>query len=152
MSNSPKEAGIEVANFPWKNAVPSFIPARQISQYLLDFAEHFQVEKHIKTHSEVQSVMFKDTEDKFYVKVHNVETDEIHEETYDYICVGSGHFAYPHDPVFEGEKTFTGQILHSHDFTDGADFKGKRVLNIGGSYSGNVFRKKYTISKIILAR
>ena len=49
------------------------------------------------------------------------------------VCVG--HYNYPNLVSFPGEESFRGKILHSHDFKNGSDFKGKKVLCIGGSYS-----------------
>ena len=41
----------------------------------------------------------------------------------------------PNIPKFDGEETFPGLIIHSHDFKNGQQFKDQRVLCIGGSYS-----------------
>ena len=41
----------------------------------------------------------------------------------------------PTCPYFEGFSTFNGRILHSHDFRDAMEFKGKDILIIGRSYS-----------------
>ena len=58
---------------------------------------------------------------------------ETHE--FDYLAVATGHFSYPNNPTFENEKSYTGEILHSHDFTDSRKYHGKRVLIVGGSLS-----------------
>ena len=67
------------------------------------------------------------------------------------MCVG--HFNYPNDPIFSGEETFPGKIIHAHDFKNGADFKDMRVLSIGGSYSAedvclHCWRKGATFSHV----
>ena len=54
----------------------------------------------------------------------------------DYVVVAVGHFNYPNNVNYHGEELFEGEILHSHDFKSGADFSGKKVLCVGGSYSG----------------
>ena len=54
---------------------------------------------------------------------------------FDYVAVATGHFTKPNIPYFDNEESFTGEIIHSHMFTDPAKYSGKRVLSIGGSYS-----------------
>ncbi|TGQ76309.1 NAD(P)/FAD-dependent oxidoreductase, partial [Mesorhizobium sp. M8A.F.Ca.ET.208.01.1.1] len=56
-------------------------------------------------------------------------------EEFDNVVVASGHFSVPNVPYFEGFSTFNGRILHSHDFRDAMEFKGKDILIIGRSYS-----------------
>ena len=42
------------------------------------------------------------------------------------LVVASGHFSVPYIPEYEGMKSFPGRILHSHDFRDAEEFRGKR--------------------------
>ena len=60
---------------------------------------------------------------KFTVNSENLKTNEKSCETFDNVIVATGHFTYPHDPHFEGQETFEGKIIHSHDFLDGKLFK-----------------------------
>ena len=64
---------------------------------------------------------------KFTVDSENLKTNEKSSEIFDNVIVATGHFTYPHDPHFEGQETFKGKIIHSHDFLDGKLFK-KRVF------------------------
>jgi len=130
--NAPKEAGVEVGNFPWPTVRPSFVPGDEIRQYLLAYAAHFKVEKHIQTSTSVEKVTFDENTKQFSVEVDNMGKKS--SSNFDYVVVATGHFHYPNVPKFEGEETFTGEMLHSHDFS-GQKFVDKRVLCIGGSYS-----------------
>ena len=132
-TNAPKEAAVEVPNHPWPETAASFLPGCDVQEYLLGYAEAFGVREYIKTSHSVESVTHAD--DKFSVTVHDVETGRKSTGSYDYVIVATGHFHYPNNPIFEGEETFSGEVLHAHDFTDGANYAGKRVLCIGGSYS-----------------
>jgi trimethylamine monooxygenase len=49
--------------------------------------------------------------------------------------VATGHFSTPNVPEFPGFRGFNGRILHSHDFRDAMEFKGKDILVVGRSYS-----------------
>ena len=62
-------------------------------------------------------------------------TTVTYSEEFDYVVVASGHFSMPNVPYFEGFETFNGRVLHSHDFRDATEFKGKDVLVVGRSYS-----------------
>ena len=72
--------------------------------------------------------------EKFTVSVTNVVTSEKKTMLYDFVCVGTGHFFYPNDPKWDGQETFAGILIHSHDFW-GQKYVGQRVLCTGGSYS-----------------
>ena len=133
--NGPKEAGIELPNFPFDAATPSYFKADRMLQYLRDFCDHSKVGDLIHCHKNVQSVRFCDDKQKFDVVTECLATDQKLEEEFDYVIVATGHFSYPHDPHFKGEETFPGKYVHAHDFLDGKLYKGMRVLCIGGSYS-----------------
>ena len=45
-------------------------------------------------------------------------------------------FSKPYIPVIEGMTEFDGEIMHSCDYRDPEDFRGKRVAVVGGGPSG----------------
>ena len=49
-------------------------------------------------------------------------------ETFDYVVVSSGHFSVPFIPEYKGMNSFPGRIMHSHDFRDAEEFRGKNVI------------------------
>jgi len=132
--NAAKEAGVEVADFHWPSARPSFVPAAEISEYIIAYAEQFGAREHIQTHTSVDKVEWNEETSKFSVTFSHVLTKEVNVKQFDYVCVATGHFHYPNNPIWEGQETFPGVIFHSHDFT-GQYFVDQRVLCIGGSYS-----------------
>jgi trimethylamine monooxygenase len=44
-------------------------------------------------------------------------------------------FNVPNKPTFPGIETFTGRIIHSHDFRDANEYKEQRLSIVGASYS-----------------
>ena len=54
-------------------------------------------------------------------------------EEYDALVVANGHHWRPRMPQYPG--TFTGTLLHSHEFKRAAPFTNQRVLVIGGGNS-----------------
>jgi len=134
-TNAPKESNLEVPNFPFKEPMSSYPPAEKIRQYLRDYVEKFDLRKFFQTSTNVEKVSFDEKNKKFSVSFKNVVENKSFEDEFDYVVVCVGHFNYPNLVSFPGEDSFRGQILHSHDFKNGSDFKGKKVLCIGGSYS-----------------
>jgi trimethylamine monooxygenase len=49
--------------------------------------------------------------------------------------VSTGHFSVPFIPEYPGMGSFPGRIMHSHDFRDAEEFRGKNVIVLGSSYS-----------------
>jgi monooxygenase len=48
-----------------------------------------------------------------------------------YMCSGYYNYAKGHRPVFEGEETFKGQIVHPQFWPENFDYSGKKVVVIG---------------------
>ena len=76
----------------------------------------------------------KDTDD-FSVRVKDLPTDTETEERFTHVIVATGTFHTPNVPDCPGLDSFKGPILHSKDVKHMEDFKGKRILIIGGRWS-----------------
>lgn len=72
---------------------------------------------------------------KFSVTAMDHERDELETEKFDHVIVATGHFSTPNVPYFEGVENFPGRVMHAHDFRDACEFRGKRLLLVGSSYS-----------------
>ena len=77
------------------------------------------------------------------------------EETYfDHVVVANGHYSTPNIPDFEWLDKFKGRVVHSHEFRDGAEYKGQNVIVIGSSLSAEDLASqlyKFGANKIILS-
>ena len=73
--------------------------------------------------------------DKFEVSFQDKVNDKIQTDEFDYVVVSTGHFSVPFIPEYKGMKSFPGRIMHSHDFRDAEEFRGKDVIVLGSSYS-----------------
>ena len=47
----------------------------------------------------------------------NIDSNETISTEFDYVAVCVGHYNVPNQVKFEGEETFPGAMIHSHDFT-----------------------------------
>lgn len=66
----------------------------------------------------------------------DVETkkgEAVSRDRFDVLVVANGHHWKPRMPSYPG--TFTGELVHSHDYKRAETFRGKRVLVIGGGNS-----------------
>ena len=101
----------------------------------------------------VRHVTYNDSSDDFSVVVKNLEGDkDLPPEKFDYVIVANGHFSVPNVPYFTGIEKFPGRVLHSHDFRNASQFKGKTVLMVGSSYSAEdiaIQCLKYGAARII---
>ena len=137
-SNGPKEC-LEFADYTFEEhfgrPIGSYPPRAVLWDYIKGRVEKSGVRKWVRFNSPVRMVTFSDETKKFTVTAHDRTNDVTYSEEFDNVVVASGHFSVPNVPYFEGFSTFNGRILHSHDFRDAMEFKGKDILIIGRSYS-----------------
>ena len=113
--------------------IPSFPPRAVIRDYVLGYAEKSDVRKYIKFNMRVDSVTY--VESKFHLKIWNKIEDSVFCEEFDYVVVATGHFSVPYVPEYAGMDSFPGRILHSHDFRNAEEFRGKDVVVLGNKSS-----------------
>ncbi|MER9583387.1 NAD(P)/FAD-dependent oxidoreductase [Mesorhizobium sp. M0276] len=137
-SNGPKEC-LEFADYTFEEhfgrPIGSYPPRAVLWDYIKGRVEKSGLRKWVRFNSPVRMVTFSNETKKFTVTAHDRTNDVTYSEEFDNVVVASGHFSVPNVPYFEGFSTFNGRILHSHDFRDAMEFKGKDILIIGRSYS-----------------
>ena len=137
-SNGPKEC-LEFADYSFVEhfgqPIPSFPPRAVLADYILGRATEAGVRKHIRFSTPVKHVSWDDNSQQFAVTARNHAEDRLETEMYDWVIVANGHFSVPNIPSFDGIESFSGRVMHGHDFRDAREFNGKNVLIVGGSYS-----------------
>ena len=101
--------------------------------------KHGDLNKFIKYDTKVTNVTFDEEKKTFLVQTtsaDNIGTPHT-EETFDYVIVATGHFWAPNFPEFPGIDKFPGRVLHAHDYKCAKEFKGQRIMVVGGSYSAD---------------
>ncbi len=135
-SNGPKEC-LEFADYSFdehfKQPIPSFPPREVLYDYILGRAKKSDVKKYIRFDTIVTSVSYDGKE--FSITSKDKKNNSLSNEKFDNVVVAAGHFSVPFIPEYEGMKSFPGRILHSHDFRDAEEFRGKDVVVLGSSYS-----------------
>ncbi|GAB6027525.1 flavin-dependent monooxygenase [Chamberlinius hualienensis] len=127
------------SDFPPPEDLPNFMHNKQIFQYLQSYAQHFNLNEHVKLGHQVLRV---EKDDKFEengqwkVTVANQKTNErsVVEASAVFVC--SGHHSFPYLPAFKGLENFRGTVTHSHAYKDPKRFENRRVLVVGIGNSG----------------
>lgn len=120
-------------DFPMPSHLPAYPDHRQCLDYLRSYARHFDLDRHIRLHSEVERIVpVGGPGDGWIVHVAGSEP-----RRYDGVVIANGHNHVPRLPEISGR--FTGTLLHAADYkspTHPVPIAGRRVLVIGGGNSG----------------
>ncbi len=137
-SNGPKEC-LECGDYSFDahfgRPIPSFPPREVLRDYIIGRAEAARVRSQVRLNTLVRYVEYQAERRRFKVLSTDLAKGTDRVEEFDYVVVATGHFSVPNVPYFEGIERFPGRILHAHDFRDAREFKGKRLLVVGSSYS-----------------
>ncbi|WP_254705941.1 flavin-containing monooxygenase [Streptomyces vilmorinianum] len=121
------------ADFPMPSELPLYPRHSDVAAYLRSFAEWAGLLPHVELRTEVLSVRQDDAGAGAWSVVSRDARGEVTERRFEQVIVASGHnseAALP-NPLPPGSGSFSGRILHSMDFHDGADFAGQRVVVVG---------------------
>ena len=123
---------------------PDRYPARdEVADYLERFAAALPVE--IRTNTRVATVR---GEDREFVVV----TDDGWEFPAAGIVAASGSFSNPYRPVFPGQTSFTGRLLHVAEYRNPLPYTGMRVIVVGaGDSAAQVANELAPIADVTLA-
>jgi cation diffusion facilitator CzcD-associated flavoprotein CzcO len=117
----------EYADYPMPADYPDFPSAEQMRAYLADYADHFDLRRHIQFNTRVE----------FCRPLHDhrweVELANGERRIYRGVLVCNGHHWDTRWPSYPGE--FTGEYIHSKQYTNPDQLRDKRVLVIGGGNS-----------------
>ncbi|HBD92526.1 MAG TPA: potassium transporter [Gemmobacter sp.] len=137
-TNGPKE-GLEFADYSFEEhfgkQIASYPPRAVMFDYIEGRVVKAGVRDWIRFSTVIRSVEYDADSGDFTVTAHDLVADRMYKERFDHVIVASGHFSTPNVPEYPGFDTFTGRIVHAHDFRDAREFTGKDVLVVGSSYS-----------------
>jgi Flavin-binding monooxygenase-like len=115
-------------DFPFPADSPHYLSQPQLLAYFEAYSDRFGLRENIRFRTEVQHI---EKLGEFEWTVHLADRAV---ERFNVICVCNGHHWRPRMPDIGG--TFSGHLLHSHDFKRPEPFRNDRVLIIGGGNSG----------------
>ena len=118
--------------FPMPEDYPDYPSNRQILNYARQFADAYGLRDNARFNTNVEAV--EKTGNVWEVKTRQGRNTRT--ESFRWIVAASGTNWYPNRPVFDGEETFTGEIIHSVNYRAPESLRGKRVLVVGAGNSG----------------
>ncbi len=106
---------------------PGHYPGRdEVADYLERYAAGLDIE--IRTNTRVETIQ---QDGKAFL----VFTDDGQALPASGIVAASGSFSNPYRPIFPGEETFTGELLHVADYRNPSPYAAKRVVVVGAGDS-----------------
>lgn len=122
------------SDFYWKEKPHIFPTRNELFKYIKAYAKNFRLYEHIKFNSTVTDV--KKLKNSWQISWKTNGSSQQHTESFSSVIFASGFFSKPYIPTLPGIKSFAGQTLHSNQCKDLTSFKGKRVIVVGGAFSG----------------
>ncbi|XP_020280047.1 flavin-containing monooxygenase FMO GS-OX-like 4 [Pseudomyrmex gracilis] len=138
-TNLPKEV-MQIPDFPFRDQEgPSFVHHSVIREYLLDYANHFDLHPYIKLSTLVKHVepeTLKNGQTLWTLTYVDLETKVETTKTFDALVLCNGHYTVGHVPHIPGIDSFRGKCIHSHQYRMPEIFAGQKVCILGASWSG----------------
>ena len=134
-------------DYPFPDDYPNFPSRQQVLDYLIGFAQRFNLTEHVKFNHKVIKV--DKVSDKFIVNYES-KTESFTKE-FDNVIVASGRHDVVNMPKINGLNTFKGDVLHSKDYTKTDKYLNKKVLIIGaGPSSVDIATDITSVSKEVI--
>jgi dimethylaniline monooxygenase (N-oxide forming) len=124
------------SDFPMPRTYPEHPSGEQVQAYLAAYADRFGVTPRIRFGTEVQHAA--PHGDGWTVRSRPVEGGPARTDRLDYLVIANGTFSEPFIPEVPGMRAFRaggGTVLHSSQFHDAEQLRGKRVVVVGGAKS-----------------
>lgn len=134
-TNLPKEI-MELSGYHHEgHADKSYIAANDVLQYLNNFADNFDLRKHIKFRHHVNYVKPVDG-DKWEVQVRDLINQKTDTYIFDGVIICIGNYSNPVYPEYKGKDTCKIPVMHSHDYRTPDPFASRRAVVVGSGPSG----------------
>ncbi|SEH50358.1 Predicted flavoprotein CzcO associated with the cation diffusion facilitator CzcD [Mycolicibacterium rutilum] len=103
-----------------------FSTGNEIKQYAGDVADKYDVRRHMRFNTSVESARWDEESEVWRVTLANGDTLSTR-----YLITATGFLSQPHMPDIPGITGFAGKIIHTTDWDDSYDPQGRRVAIIG---------------------
>ena len=119
---------------PFPDSWPTYLPKDMVADWFEAYA--WAMEINFWTSTELVRGSYDEAEGRWNAVVRHADGNErtLHPK---HLVFANGLVGFPHIPQLPGLKDFKGQVLHTTEFTNGADWRGKKALVIGTGTSGH---------------
>jgi len=119
---------------PFPDAWPTYLPKDMLADWFEAYA--WAMEINFWTGTEFVSGNYDESAGRWNAVVRNVNGSgrTLHPK---HLVFANGLVGYPHIPELPGLKKFKGDVLHTTEYTNGANWRGKKALVIGTGTSGH---------------
>lgn len=128
-------------DFP--EGLTSYVSGRELGDYMISYAEHFNLKRFIRFNSKVSDIRFQAEDGRDGHGQWSVSwiSDSTRSEVFDAVCVASGHYEFPYCPEIPGmAECISGprktRVMHAVEYDDPEEFRDLSVLVVGGRSSG----------------
>jgi dimethylaniline monooxygenase (N-oxide forming) len=142
------------SDYPMPDHYPDWPSGTQVYEYLMSYAEKFDVFPRIQFGTTITSIARKGS----YWEIEIQNNDGVKTELFDFVAICSGTFHKKHIPHYLYTEQFVsngGTILHSSEVTDLSMLKDKKVVVVGFAKSAtdlSVLAAQHAKSSILLYR
>ncbi len=122
------------SDFPMPKSYPEWPSGAQVQAYLEAYIDHFHLRDHIKVSTEVVSAVPLPVGAGWILSTRSAAAAETQSFQVDWLIVCNGIFSIPAVPNFPGADAFKaagGLVLHTSQFTQIDEARGKHVLVVG---------------------
>ncbi len=133
--NTSKEM-MSYSDFPAPKEFPIYMHNTKVMEYLLMYAERFDLLKYVKFNTKVHEIQKSsdfDRSGKWEITYSSIGKEITGKKTeiFDFVFVCTGHHWLKNIPHFEGIENFKGATMHSKHYKDPKGLEDKVVLVIG---------------------
>lgn len=121
------------SDFPWDENAEDFPNAKEVYDYLCNYADHHHLYDDTKLNCNVTKI--KRLNDQWSVEWIR-DNKYLETALFDSVVICSGMYSKGYIPQIQGLETFKGRLIHSEDYKKPDSFTGRKVAVIGNSFSG----------------
>jgi putative flavoprotein involved in K+ transport len=120
-----------LAHYPIPGDRPRYLSKNEYAEYLREYAEALALDVSLGERVDSLQKIPKNAAGMTWELVTNAGKRRSR-----VVVIATGHYSEPTIPTWEGIEEYSGEFIHSSQYTTGAGYKGKRVLVIGLGNSG----------------
>lgn len=112
--------------------------AKQVEDYLIAYAEKFDLLRHIQLETEVTKIERDSGRNKWRVHIRDTKTPDSKAvaQDFDRLVLATGTLNTPNDVKLKDIDKFQGEAIHSRQFKSPGKYKGKNVVVVGVGPTG----------------